>query len=62
MQIIYVLMRLVTKDQFKGDYKTFIIKKGIVLFELFRTKKRFDIIDLYASDFLQKSLTERFRY
>ena len=38
--------------------KLFIIKKGIVLFELLRTKKKVCYICIYMSDFLQKSLTE----
>ena len=37
--------------------KLFIIKKGIVLFQLLRTKKK-GLLYLYMSDFLQKSLTE----
>ena len=43
MQVyLNVLTKLVTKDQFKGD--SFMIKKGIVLFELLRTKKKFIFI------------------
>ena len=49
------LSTCLTKDEFKGD-ETFIIKKGIVLFELLRTKK---VCYIYVSDFLQKSLTDR---
>ena len=53
-KFIHHMLTSLVKDQIKG-WLNFYNKKGIVLFELLRTKK--GLLYLYVSDFLQKSLT-----